>query len=212
MKSNIDLERMDEVVSLAKEIYQWLTCKDHPEKYANAKNLEETRDFVHTLDLLETVLTRFAISAHFARIALAQLEHSVQPGSLGWEFWQIDIEEYLATNLLELCYQLSNAWEALQTCADKDEAYRILKEKHTDPSPIILARHKATHFQPDQFEKHRVAHQYSILRRPYRIVDGKLQKELAKDTIPRVAALLHDTVVETADYLKQFHEATVGRN
>jgi hypothetical protein len=212
MKSNLDLERLDEVVSLAKEIYQWLTGKDHPEKYANAKNLEETQDFVHTLDLLETVLTRFAISAHFARIALDQLEHPAQPGSLGWEFWQIDIEEYLATNLLELCYQLSNAWKTLQGFATRDKTYAILKKKYQGPSDIILARHKATHLQPDEFEDHQVAHQYSILRRPYRIVDGKLQKELAKDTMPRVAALLHDTIVETVDYLKQFREATVGKN
>jgi len=167
---------------------------------------------VHTLDLLETVLTRFAISAHFAQIALDQLEHSVQPGLLGWEFWQIDIGEYLTTNLLELCYQLSNAWKTLQGFAKRDKTFAILKKKYQRPSDIVLARYKVTHFQPGEFEDHQVAQQYSILRRPYRIADGKLQKELAKDTMPRVAALLHDTVVETVDYLKQFREATVGKN
>ena len=61
-----------------------------------------------------------------------------------------------------------------------------------------------------QFEMHHIAEQYSILRRPYRIQDGKLQKELAKETMPRVANLIQGAVQEGVNYLSKFREATIG--
>lgn len=120
------------------------------------------------------------------------------------------MEEFFATNLLELCYQVSNAWTKIQKFADKEKAFDILRSKPQKPSDTIFARHHATHFVPEQFEVHRVAQQYSILRRPYQIRDGKLEKELAKYTIPRVAALIQDAVEEGYDYLDKFRQATIG--
>jgi hypothetical protein len=68
----------------------------------------------------------------------------------------------------------------------------------------------ATHFDSTQFEKHKIAGQYSILRRPYHIQDGKLQKELAKETMPRVANPIQGAVQEGVNYLSEFHEAIIG--
>jgi hypothetical protein len=210
MKSNLDLSHLDDVASLAKAIREWIGKKSHPEHYADVKDLELVRDFVHTLDLLETVLNRFEISVHLTKLALEQLENPARIGSLGWEFWQIDIEEFLASNLLDLCYQLSNAWKEIQVFADKEKAFEILQAKPKKPSEILLTRHKATHFKPMQFESHRSAGKYSILRRLYQIQDGKLQKELAKETMPRVANLVQGAIQEGLNYLNKFREATIG--
>lgn len=210
MKSNLDLSRLDDVASLAKTIREWIGGKSHPERYVDVKDLNLVRDFVHTLDLLETVLTRFEISVHLAKLALEQLKNPAHIGSLGWEFWQIDIEEFFASSLLDLCYQLSNAWEKIQSFADNEKAFEILQTKYKKPSQTLLARHKATHFEPMQFESHHIAIKYSILRRPYRIQDGKLQKELAKETMPRVSNLVQGAVQEGFDYLNKFREATIG--
>lgn len=210
MKTNLDLSHLDEVASMAKTIREWIGNHSHPEKYVEVKNLELVRDFVHTLDLLETVLTRFEISVHLSKLALERLEKPEHVGSLGWEFWQIDIEEFFASNLLELCYQLSNAWKKLQDFADNNDAFRILQMKYEKPSETLLARHKATHFQPKDFESHHIADKYSILRRPYHIQDDKLQKELAKETMPRVTSLIHSAVQEGVNYLGKFCEATIG--
>lgn len=210
MKSNLNLSRLENAASMARAIHQWFSDRSHPEHYADVKDLELTRDFVHTLDLLETVLVRFEISAHLAKLALEQLEDPARAGSLGWEFWQIDVEEFFAANLLELCYQISNAWSKIQKFSDKEKAFAILRSKHQKPSDTILARHHATHFVPEQFESHRVAQQYSILRRPYQIQDGKLEKELAKHTMPRVAALIKDAVEEGFNYLDKFRQAIIG--
>ena len=210
MKTNLNLSQLDEVASLAKAIREWLGNYGNPEKYSNVKNLEDIRDFVHTLDLLETVLTRFEISVHLSKLALEQLEDPARIGSLGWEFWQIDIEEFFASNLLELCYQLSNAWKRLENYADKDTAFKILQVKYENPSETLLARHMATHFIPKDFERHHIADKYSILRRPYLVQDGRLQKELAKETMPRVAKLIRDTTQEGVNYLNKFHKATIG--
>ncbi len=210
MKSNLDLSRLENATSMAKAIHEWFSDRSHPERYADVKDLELIRDFVHTLDLLETVLVRFEISAHLAKLALEQLEDPARAGSLGWEFWQIDVEEFFAANLLELCYQISNAWIKIQKFADKEKAFDILRSKHQKPSDTILARHHATHFVPEQFESHPVAQQYSILRRPYQIRDGKLEKELAKYTMPRVAALVQGAVEEGFNYLGKFRQATIG--
>jgi hypothetical protein len=109
-----------------------------------------------------------------------------------------------------LCYQLSNAWEKIQGFADKEKAFEILRTKHKKPSETLLARHKATHFDPMRFESHHIARQYSILRRPYHIQEGKLQKELAKETKPRVANLVQGAVQEGVNYLKKFQEAIIG--
>ncbi|MCP5054332.1 MAG: hypothetical protein GY940_44605 [bacterium] len=210
MKSNLDLTRIENAASMARAIHIWLSDKSHPEHYADVMNLELIRDFVHTLDLLETVLVRFEISAHLAKLAIEKLEDPAQVGSLGWEFWQIDVEEFFAANLLELCYQISNAWTKIQKFAENEKAFDILSSKAQKPSDIILARHKATHFVPEQFESHRVAQRYSILRRPYRIRGSKLEKELAKYTMPRVAALIQNAVQEGSTYLSKFQQATVG--
>jgi hypothetical protein len=112
------------------------------------------------LDLLETVLTRFEINVHLSKLALEQLKDPTRVGSLGWEFWQIDIEEFFASNLLDLFYQLSNAWEEIDRFAKKDKAFEILRAEHKDLSETLLARHKATHFKPVQFESHHIAQQY----------------------------------------------------
>lgn len=210
MKTNLDLSHLDEVASIAKTIREWIVNHSHPEKYVEVTNLELVRDFVHTLDLLETVLTRFEISVHLSKLALEQLENPERVGSLGWEFWQIDIEEFFASNLLELCYQLSNAWKKLQDFADKNDAFKILKIKYEKPSETLLSRHLATHFNPKDFESHHIAGKYSILRRPYHIQDDKLQKELAKETMPRVTSLIRNAVQEGVNYLGKFHEATIG--
>ncbi|HXQ36052.1 MAG TPA: hypothetical protein VN843_18695 [Anaerolineales bacterium] len=210
MRTNLDLSQLDDATSLAKAIREWIGKYGHPEKYSEVKDLENVRDFVHTLDLLETVLIHFEISVHLCKLALEQLENPARVGSLGWEFWQIDIEEFFASNLLELCYQLSNAWKKLQNFADEDKSFRILQMENKKPRETLLARHMATHFDPMQFENHKIARQYSILRRPYRIQDGKLQKELAKDTMPRVANLIKGAVQEGVNYLNEFREATMG--
>jgi hypothetical protein len=211
MKSNLDLARLDSAASLAKAIREWIGDKSHPERYTDVKNLELTRDFLHTLDLLETVLVRFEITAHLAKLALQQLGDPARVGSLGWEFWQIDVEEFFATSLLELCYQISNAWYRIQKdFADKEKAFDIFRSKHQKLGKTILARHNGTHFEPAEFERNPVARQYSILRRPYRIRDGRLEKELAKYTMARVAALIQAAVEESFTYLGKFREATIG--
>jgi hypothetical protein len=210
MTTNLDLSQLDFVASSAKAIREWIGNHSHPEKYDRIKDLELVRDFVHTLDLLETVLIHFEISVHLSKLALEQLENPAQVGSLGWEFWQIDVEEFFASNLLELCYQISNAWEEIDKFADKDKAFEILRIKHKKPSKTILARHMATHLKPMEFESHDIAKQFSILRRPYRIQDGKLQKELAKETMARVVKLVQGAVEEGVNYLGKFREATIG--
>lgn len=109
-----------------------------------------------------------------------------------------------------MCYQLSSAWEKLDGFADKENDFEILRTKHKKPSKTLLARHKATHFEPMQFESHHISRQYSILRRLYHIQDGQLKKELAGETMPRVANLVKDAVQEVANYLSKFREATIG--
>lgn len=210
MKSNLDSSVLDNAAATAKAIREWLGNYSHPEKYHDVTNLESVRDFVHTIDLLETVLTRFEISAHLAKLALKELETPQRVGSLGWEFWQIDVEEFFASNLLELCYQVENAWETIQGFGDKEKAFDILKDRCRKPSNTIIARHKAAHFQPKDFIEHKVSQKYSILRRPYYIIGGRLEKELAKYTMPKVARLIQDTVVDGMSYIEKFHRATVG--
>lgn len=150
MKSNLDLSRLENAALTAKAIQEWLSDRSHPEHYAAVKDLELIRDFVHTLDLLETVMVRFEISAHLAKLALEQLEDPTRTGSLSWEFWQIDVEEFFASNLLELCFQISNAWFKIQRFADKEKALDILLSKHQKPSDTILARHhkQSKHLRP----------------------------------------------------------------
>jgi len=206
---NIDIGRLQDITKLAKEIRIWIGERSHPEKYTSIKNLKDVRDFVYTLDLLDTLLVRFEINSYLTQMALEQFEHSEQVGSLGWEFWQIDVEEFFTSNLLDLCYQLYNAWKKLQQFADKDPAFHIPKKKAKEPKKIIRARHKFTHFSPDEFEEGPLAQKYAILRRPYQIVDGKLEKELAKFTMPKVATLIQDAVTEGYSYLEQFQKAII---
>lgn len=74
MKTNLDLSQLDYVALLAKAVREWTGKHSHPEKYAEVKNVELVRDFVHTLDLLDTVLIRFEISIHLSKLALEELE------------------------------------------------------------------------------------------------------------------------------------------
>jgi len=173
MQTNLDVSLLEEIASTAKEVRVWVSDRDHPEHYQAVKKLEQLRDFLHTLDLLETVLVRFEIATYLAKDALEKLSSSTREGDLGWEFWQIDIEEFFAANLLELCHQISNAWRTLESFSKKDPSLRIIQTKHVDLGETILARHKASHFQPEQFENLPVAQQYSILRRPYTVRDGR---------------------------------------
>src|SRR6266545_7012328 len=138
VQSNLDAARIDEIAAIANEIRVWISNRDHPEHYPTVVDLEMKRSFLYTLDLLETLLTRFEISAYFSHLALDQLAHAPQTGSLGWNFWQIDIEEFFASNLLELCYQLSNAWVALDNFADKEMTFAILQRTHQEPKKVIL--------------------------------------------------------------------------
>jgi hypothetical protein len=104
---------------------------------------------------------------------------------------------------------LSNAWEKLYSFEIENTAFKILKTKPKIPSKILLARHKATHFAPMEFQNHPISKHYSILRRPYHIQDGKLQKELAKETMPRVANLIQGTIQEGMNYLGKFRQEII---
>ncbi len=210
MKTNLNLQKLDDVALSAKAIREWIGNYDHPEKYAKVKDLALVIDFIHTLDLLETVLTRFEISVHLSKLAIDEMKYPARVDSLGWEFWQIDIEEFFASNLLELCNQLSNAWKKLQNYANKEKEFKILKTKYEKPSETLLARHKATHFDPKGYLDTTISSQYSILRRPYHLQDGMVQKELAKETMSKVASLILGAVQEGVDYLGKFRKATIG--
>ncbi len=209
-RTNLDVERLGRVASTAKEILDWSAAKSRPGRYSVVANQVRVRDFVHTLDLLETVLTRFGVCSHLTSVALGEMDGTIEAGSLFWEFWQIDIEEFFAASLLELCYQLSVAWKRLDDFGKEEPAFEILHGGYKAPSRVLLARHKFTHFRADQFEDHELAEKYSILRRPYVLRDGRLEKELAKETMPRVAALIRSSVDEGDSYVQTFRSATVG--
>ncbi len=207
MKSNLDIMLLENCAQMAKEIRIWLGSKDHPEHYQAIADLELTRNFLHTLDLLETVLVRFEISTFIARQIFDQKEPVLTEGSLLFEFGQIDVEEYFASNFLELCYQLENACNEIKKF---EHTFPIFVKQPPKLGRTRFARHKATHFEPAQFEKLTIAQRYSILRRPYKVVNGKLEKELAQYTMPRVAKLFQDSVNEGYRYLILLREATIG--
>lgn len=209
MRTNLSSSQLETVASLAKSIDLSIGNKNHPENYLAVNDLNIVRDFVHTLDLLETVLTHFEISVHLSKLALEKLENPEIVGSLGWEFWQIDIEEFFASNLLELCYQVSNAWKEIDSYRDKNDLFKLFKTGYKKPSDTLLARHKSTHFKPLDFQKHELSKKYSILRRPYIIKDGKLVKELAKGTMPKVAELIRAAVKEGTEYLQLFSDELI---
>ncbi len=94
---------------MAKEIQDWLASKNRPEQYKDVKDLESTRNFLHTLDLLETALVRFEISTFIARQIFNQVAIPAAKDSLMYKFDQIDVEEYFASSFLEFCYQLDKA-------------------------------------------------------------------------------------------------------
>ena len=208
--TNLDLARLREVAGIAKEIYEWSTERGHPETYEGVADKARVRDFLYALDLLETVLTRFGICSELCSVALREMDRVQEEDSLFWNFWQIDVEEFFASSLLELSYQLSEAWKTLERFGREDPGLRVLKAPFQKPGKVLLARHKFTHFQPGHFEDHRLAEEYSILRRPYELVDGRLEKELAKETMPRVASLIRASVDAGQAYLLDFHAATVG--
>ncbi|MBA3874042.1 MAG: hypothetical protein H0X30_33330 [Anaerolineae bacterium] len=209
MKSNLDVGLLENCAQIAKDIRNWLEKKDHPEHYKDVKDLELTRGFIHTLDLLETVLVRFEITAFIAR-QIFQAELSVTEDSLMVEFVQIDVEGHFSFNLLELCYELSNACQEIEKFERNDNTFSIFAKSPPKLGTIRLARHKATHFEPEQFEKLAIAKQYSILRRPYKVINGKLEKQLAGDTMPRVVELIKESVAESYRYLTLLREATIG--
>lgn len=211
IKSNLSVKHLDSIIAIAKEIETWIGERSNPKNYKFVKDLTLIRNFVHTLDLLETVLTHFALNAYLSKIALRELEKT-ENHTLGWEFWQIDIEHYFAASSLELCYQLSNAWKELEGFGRKNRDLKILKTKYCKPSDIILARHKTSHFKPEQFQCHKVSSIYSILRRPYEIKDGCLVKELAGRTMHKVASQIKKAIEESFNYIKLFKEATFGED
>lgn len=210
MKSNLDVHVLESCAHIAKEIRDWLEKKDHPEHYKDVKDLELTRNFLHTLDLLETVLVRFEISTFIARQVFDEVEVPVEKDSPMFDFDQIDVEGYFAFDLLELCYELSNACQEIERLGRNEHKFLIFTKKPPKLGDVRFARHKATHIEPEQFEKLTVSQQYSILRRPYKITDGKLEKELARYTMPRVAKLFKDSVTECYRYLTLLHEAIIG--
>lgn len=210
MKSNLDITLLESCAQIAKDIHNWLVSKDHPEHYKDVADLEATRNFIHVLDLLETVLVRFEISTFIAKQIFSQDEPNMMEGSLLYEFGQIDIEEYFASNLLEFCHQLSHASKKLKEIAKKDKAFVLFTGHPPEFSKILLARHMATHFVPNDFENHEIAQQYSILRRPYQIVNEKFEKQLARSTMPRVTQLIKDSVTESYNYLTLWRQATIG--
>jgi hypothetical protein len=209
MLANLDRALFSHIKVMAKEICDWIMERDHPERYPGA-DPARLRSFLHVLDILETVLTRIEISAYLTLQTVKNLEEGSPQDGATAEFWPIDIEEFLAASLGELCHQLSVGWTALDRNAIQDTRFRILKKTHPKASPISYARHKVSHFAPDQFDTLPIAQQYSITRRPYRIRDGRLEKERAAETLPKVAALVRDSVQDCHAYLVRFREATIG--
>ncbi|WP_163131957.1 hypothetical protein [Agarivorans sp. Alg241-V36] len=211
MKTNISLEKISGCAKKAKAIRTWFDSKNHPENYQEVEDLECVRDFVHTIDLLETVLCRFEIQARLTELALKDME-SIEEGALGWEFFQIDVEETFASSFMELTYQLSNAWKELDKFTQKSSSFEILGSTHVKLSSTFLARHKATHFDPDGFQRHEVSREYAILRRPYSVKDGVLEKGLVRHTAPKTAKLIRDAFGECNQYLDSFLAATCQQN
>jgi hypothetical protein len=209
MKTNIRIESIDRAARTARQIRQWLGARDHPDTYQGLADPSEIRDFVHTLDLLETVLVRFEVQARLTEIALEDMD-GLGDRTLGEEFWQIDVEESFASSSLELAYQLSNAWKKLAGFASENNVFSIFSSPYVKLSDTFLARHKGTHFDPKGFQNHKVSNDYAILRRPYSIVDGKLEKEMAKYTLPKIARLVRDAFKESDEYISTFWQACSG--
>ncbi len=207
MKSNLDITLLEKCAQIAKDIRNWLGSKNHPEHYQGVGDLELTRNFLHVLDLLETVLVRFEVSI---TIAKRIFQEELNKNSLLYEFEQIDVEEYFASNLLEFCHQLSCASKKLKEIAKKDQALSIFIGPPPELGKILLARHMATHFVPTDFEDNEIARQYSILRRPYQVINGKFEKQVARSTMPRVTLLITDSVRESYNYLTLWRQATIG--
>ncbi len=203
LTSNINSSLLDEISLISSDIEELIVKNDHPELYIQVSDLIEVRNFIHCLDLLETLLTHFKINSYLAKIAMSELSKGEVNGLAG-EFWQIDIEHFYAANMLELCYQLSNSWKEIEEYGNRNKAFCIFKGKHIKPNDIILARHHATHFKAHQLLDHHNASIYSILRRPYIIENNKLNKELAKDTMPKVSNLIKTAIEESVKYLNIF--------
>ncbi|MDO6762874.1 hypothetical protein [Agarivorans sp. 1_MG-2023] len=212
MNSNINIEALDRVATVSNQIRHWFMNFNHPERYSDVNDLCRVVNFVHQIDLLETVLMRFEVQAHMAKLALQELSSPEVDGSLAYEFWRIDVEETFASSTLELGYQIKNGWKALSYHAKHHDAFDIFRMGYKEPSDTFLARHKATHFQPDQFLEHNTAKEYSILRRPYHVDNGEIKKELAKATLPKVAKLIRSSFTASDEYLHTFWAATVGEN
>lgn len=210
IRTNLNEARLSQITRSAKEIYEWSVARGHPEKYGAVVDQTQVRNLLYALDLMDTVLTRFGVCSQLCFVALKEMDRPTEEESLFWNFWQIDVEEFFSAGLLELSYQLSKAWETLDRFGRKEPNLRVLRVPFERPGKVLLARHKFTHFQADLFEELPLAEEYSILRRPYTLLDGKLEKELAKETMPRVASLIGASVDAGQAYLEAFHSATVG--
>lgn len=167
-------------------------------------------DFVHQVDLLETVLMRFEVQAQMSLLALQNLRSSDKPDWLAEQFWVIDIEETFASSALELGYQVKNGWGSLARFAQFHEQFAIFSSEYEEPCATFLARHKATHFRPDQFLKLDSAKDLAILRRPYYIENGEIKKELARVTLPKLAQFIRSAFIAVESYISIFHRATVA--
>jgi len=211
VRTNIDVELLDDIIILADDIYNWLSDKGHPDYYSAVEDKHLVCDFVHTIDLLETVIVHFKLNAYLARLALEDLEND-KSGSIIMEFWQIDIENYFASNMLELCYQLSNAWKELDRYKNKHNLFNIFASNYLYPNEIIIARHKAEHFKPEQFLSHPISSAYSILRKKYKVIGNRIIKEKAKETMHKVALFVSKAIEEGCNYLGEFAAATIGKS
>ncbi len=210
MNSNINIDALDRMATVSREIRHWLMNFNNPERYNVVCDPARVVNFVHQIDLIETVLMRFEVQAHMAKLTLHELSSPEVDGSLAYEFWVIDVEEVFASATLELGYQIKNGWKELSYHAKHHAAFDIFKTDYKEPSDTFLARHKATLFKPEQFLKHTAAKENSILRRPYYVENGEIKKELAKVTLPKVANLIRSSFTASEEYLHTFWIATVG--
>ncbi len=209
IKSNLKLEDLNRISRISRDIREWLIEQNHPEKYSKETDLYSLQNYLHSLDLIETILTHFALNVFLSKLPFKELDIS-KKNTIGWMFWQIAIEHYFAVSFLELCYQLSNLWKQIQSIAEREPSFNIFRANYKSPSTIILTMHKSVHVQPNQYQKLPLAWEYSIPRRPYRIVNGILEKERAKETMRKVRKFILEALKEGSDYLSHFKKATVG--
>ncbi len=202
MSSRFDRDAWNRIQSLAYAIREWLSDYDMPERYEAVNDLAKVRDFLHIVDLMETILCHVEIASVLACDTISNPALD--------DFWGFDVEEFFVSSQLEACYQLSNGCREIRKLAQEDALFGIFSGTAPELNETWLARHKVTHFRPDQFESHPIAERHTILRRPYSIKDGVLVKQLARDTGPRFAAFLGDATSNVLSYLEGLHGITCG--